>query len=1379
MSQSSRISSYTRINGPIDILAPVNSQINKIRTEIPKIKRDVTKIIQNNVATKKNLQTSNNTFSLDNVNSLTNSYIYCMKKLNFTLNCINQYSEEIIASNSYAQVLRPIFEKKYTDNATGTDGYIFIDNIIPTKITYFFEADSSQDETTVLTGKYAFLQPLRKVRRENRKKKFDIAQKANPTQQIFYFTDFYNWTDGIKITIFVVIPNVLKAGEWIVIGSGYNLTPKIPKYTTVSLLPSEYKTYLQNIENAFKQFCSSTYNPSNGTIYQFGANFNILKVVSSNEYPYWNDQLIINCYINGSNIDMPNVISQINISLNRNFTGAQEGQIVVLDYLIGDTYYTGIIKFFTVPNYGLCYQIIAINKNEIFLPSVNISGDIDIQGNLNIVNYNNEPIISTDNTRKVTCFHDKVGINQQPFEVKGLMDIDNLTQQTIFDLFEAFQLSSRNSYNIMQVINDLFNPTDPNIQNLFNSGQPLFDYSNNQCSIFRINIKPIISQSDLSITYNLKSGALLSSRTFSIIQTIIKELNQMLPDFLKANDPRFIFSFVELMPDALKKWYIISARGKIVPNPNSPGQYQIIIVLTSLPVTNLMIDSSYTTQLYTIVDYISRVNRSVNLKHLLLKNPELYINGQLNVIDFENLIKNSPYFSNNFDLSSESYLFSVNKITNILYLHGRNEWVGQDCYNCWNGSVNVGEAVTSIEEQLKTLYNDVTDYTVPVVYVWDSKKKISFINFSTINGVGTIIGAGFTLSNLLSQSLIVKGDNKLTGNFFVNDWNDNVIFKVDNVEKTIINAYKVGIGIDKPASMLDVRDTTVQNVIDEINIRVRQMNDMNILTEQLKSASNETTMSSIMTLAPSTFDDHTALFKLNMSTLKSTDTKVVFHPVYPNWNGKTFGQLLIDDPLNNSLIKNAINSQQLFFDNETIFDGAIINTIFNHNAHGYKICGWKFISINGQMYMYACGVTILTRNINYGINVKINLLYETRKCIVRMTSDLYRRKTGKPVLLNLQKGLNTLNTLLRQTQDIKKHIFKISFNKTSITTLSSISVSEIDFDSLSETNMTTVDMLTANEKQKYTNLIVAVLEKFNTEIKPNFYIPVTYSDNTVDFLSSGFCYAVQGNMITLICVEFCIQDVITASLNVEGDTKITGDLLISNQATGTNFVSIDPIQQFVGINTDEREISYRDVDYTTTSSLYNAKFMVHVQGKKYPVMVSERIQENVQDTSMIQNILTATNEEMQQINPRYFGTNSGFTVKRKSNLYNFDEIVKCSNILDTQNKSSRPQDKVTNLRYGSDISFEVCDKTNRTVELIDLQGTVDSITPEGFLKGGFGIKAYDTYFNSDNTTSATRRNIMYVDNSGTLFINKVNLNGVALENIDGKLFWGGKEVVTK
>ncbi len=41
-----------------------------------------------------------------------------------------------------------------------------------------------------------------------------------------------------------------------------------------------------------------------------------------------------------------------------------------------------------------------------------------------------------------------------------------------------------------------------------------------------------------------------------------------------------------------------------------------------------------------------------------------------------------------------------------------------------------------------------------------------------------------------------------------------------------------------------------------------------------------------------------------------------------------------------------------------------------------------------------------------------------------------------------------------------------------------------------------------------------------------------------------------------------------------------------------------------------------------------------------------------------------------------------------------------------------------------------------------------------------------------NSFDTTRRNLMYLDNSGRLFINKVNLNDVSLENIDGKLFWG-------
>ena len=41
----------------------------------------------------------------------------------------------------------------------------------------------------------------------------------------------------------------------------------------------------------------------------------------------------------------------------------------------------------------------------------------------------------SDNISKVTCFHDKIGINQNPYEVNGLLDIDNLSISKIVDLF--------------------------------------------------------------------------------------------------------------------------------------------------------------------------------------------------------------------------------------------------------------------------------------------------------------------------------------------------------------------------------------------------------------------------------------------------------------------------------------------------------------------------------------------------------------------------------------------------------------------------------------------------------------------------------------------------------------------------------------------------------------------------------------------------------------------------------------------------------------------------------------------------------------------------------------------------------------------------------
>jgi hypothetical protein len=247
--------------------------------------------------------------------------------------------------------------------------------------------------------------------------------------------------------------------------------------------------------------------------------------------------------------------------------------------------------------------------------------------------------------------------------------------------------------------------------------------------------------------------------------------------------------------------------------------------------------------------------------------------------------------------------------------------------------------------------------------------------------------------------------------------------------------------------------------------------------------------------------------------------------------------------------------------------------------------------------------------------------------------------------------------------------------------------------------------------------------------------------------------------------EFCIQDVLTPSLNVTGDAKVVGDLMISDPRTSVNYVSIDPAQKFVGINTDDRIINYPDRIYTTTTSVgdpligkYSAKHHVHVKGKTYPVMVSERIQEA--DAS-------ANNPT-----PQYFGTYSGFTVKRTSELYEFEDIKTNA---DTQNDNEvDPSDKVTHIKYGPDISFEVCDKTNRTVELGNVQMMIDTVDAQGHLRGGFGVKVVDPPMNSAQPSK--NRNIMYVDNMGTLFINKINLGGNELSVENSVLKWNGNSV---
>ena len=1419
---------------------------------------------------------SDNNFSIDNVVTIDKVFVKCINKLNFTLNLINEKKSEIINAGEYASVLRPIFEKKFTDNDVSIDGYVVITTIEELVLdtnkleyVYFMEPDSNKDNQRQWTDPVDTLLNEQRYNADIYDETTELREKY-PEQSMFYVINWYKWADSVKVTFSICIPDILNPdGPWIRILSGVNITPYFPSITSVDLLPQTYKTYLGKIQDAFNSYEKIDYDYILGTIYQFGSdeNFNKLLVVFSQEYPQWNGKRIVDSYIPGSNIDMPGIIYQINVELNRNYTGMSEGEIVIVQHAVGETYYTGIVKMMRIDEYdGLCYQIQDININELFPTSVTMTGDVDIQGDLNVTRYDGEKVITTDNTRKVVSFHDKIGINQHPYEVNGLLDIDNMTQQGVLDLFDTFVTQSVNSADIIQFIEYLHTKSPYYISSLFDLSGSLFDYKN-QCTVFSSPIKAIIDKSDISIihTDGLGDSIIESDYSFTRLQQIVKEVNQMLPQYASATDSsENVFSFTELLQTKDKKSYMTSIRAIITDAGAGAGagadadadasEKRLIFTMTYLDVTNVMNDDSTGKPFLKIMDYVSREMRFMNYATLLFKDVSLidtsgnYTTDASGNIKLRNAIKNNPYFSNRLDLLPESYIFSLNLNDKDKYviMEGALHWSDQFPQDLWSGDNNIQIVIDLITEQNYELYANRHNSTFAVNYIWRGGRKLSFTNTIKVGGNSILIGSGFDLNSILNQSMIVNGDNTISGNFFVNDSNNNNIFKVNNVNKTITNMYKVGIGIEEPNSMLDIKDTTITDVLNEIDGAYHSYNILNKIAANLRSAApftHETDFGIIidgvydeLPDVEQTIDNYTCLYEISMNTMLVDDVVVLRHWLYSGWDGNQIGDVQDDtNQFSLNALKTVITD---ILDTELIYNNSL-SLVFYQYVFGWKISRMLFLEIDEKMYLLRIGSNVqqygyrpdsnsnLTTFMNNCIrgNMQINRIYTYMNSSIHAANEVesfnkLRRLDMEYPDISMNSFILTIDTAAidkTKIQDLRLHDvspipdsqLKVLFDMfdtdndnylsgdeitefgeasgqvSELNALANDNNGKISFEQIS----TLFKPLTYGDEQlvsdlpyniiaKYKNFWVTYMNnKYNENVSVGDFNVITYEDLYSDFGAGIKCIGEDGTTITLLCNELRIQDIIKASLSVEGDARITGDLILTkkstdgNKSTDENYVSIDPDAEFFGVGTDERFINYSDMTYTTTDNPYGGRHNVNVLRSSYPVAVSDRIQENA---VKIDSDIHIDDVSLNAI--EYFSSYSAFTVKRTSRLYTFDEMVKYAEQYD---KIAVPEsDKVTHLRYGPDISFEVRDANDRTVEIGQVQMVIDR-SDNGVLRGGFGVQVNDP--EGENTTfENSRRNLMYVDNDSQLFVQKINLNGGVLTTDDGtNLFWNGKKLVTE
>ena len=432
------------------------------------------------------------------------------------------------------------------------------------------------------------------------------------------------------------------------------------------------------------------------------------------------------------------------------------------------------------------------------------------------------------------------------------------------------------------------------------------------------------------------------------------------------------------------------------------------------------------------------------------------------------------------------------------------------------------------------------------------------------------------------------------------------------------------------------------------------------------------------------------------------------------------------------------------------------------------------------MYFLLTGTNIQNYGIRYNSNNNLQRLYDQRIRSPNILAEIDRRiriqKENIDPSYNILEGLNSLNVLNKKYNSIRMNQFKIVVN---INNLFDIKVTKIiipldtSINDISFGSTINYADLNFNERTKFANMYTYLTSKY-TDIQSDDYFLLRYVDLSVDYIASSKCIDLSGQTITLILNEFSIQDCINPSLYVNGDTQLRGDLMIGTENDAAlNYVYINSNQRFFGVNTDERFINYSDMLYTTTTNRYTPKHNVYIKNDAYPVMVSERICEDASGTDV------SNNDYIK------FGTYTAFTVKRKSNIYDYSTLASYADKLDEAFHEKHTTDTVTRMRYGPDISFELCDKDNKTVELGQLQLTLDGIDASGNLQCGFGVSVND--YARGTSFGDIRRNIIYVDNSSTLFVKQINLKqinlngGILSTSTDGNnnLLWNGKKLLTE
>ena len=1090
--------------------------------------------------------------------------------------------------------------------------------------------------------------------------------------------------------------------------------------------------------------------------------------------------------------------------MNLNNQNIKIGQIAILTYTIGNKSYFIINKIITY-NGKIAWIDKMIEINDKFSKSIDVKGDVNINGNLSVNTFNDEPIMNVDNVNRVITLHNKVGINQEPYNVKGVLDIDNLSIPKILSILDNFQSNQTNSYYITSlVVDEILNA------NTSNSTTIQIPNGFNDISIISAPLKNKILNTEIKLIGNslsnpfLANGNTLNLESFDKINRIINELNKMIPEIngYKATnkitgDSPFIYSFTEILTDN-KYSYLCSIKAFI---HTYSGVEYVYFVISSSNIQNIIINKSYKSNFEEVINKLSTASKYLNYVSLVIHQNDIYsklfpTTGPIDTTmdHVNNYVNNNDYFRDRFgngelysygdkltdaDIKSILQKFTLNydgdadygtTILSEQFPH----WVNKNNKNLFipNTELKLSYALYTVLSQMININGIKLNQSFGVHYNWVDGIKYSYSKILYINNSYYVFGVGIDLEKLIDNALFVKGDSTLTGNLFIKDVDNKPIFQVNNNNKKISNMYSVGIGKEIPTTTLDVADSSVNDILTVVkemaNIFRLINSNINTIKQSNLSDINEiaNTIESLV-IDPSTNQKFVQVDKKYFSFTKISYSEYSYQlynyllkTVWKNEFGKRVDKITIPETkllVDYSMIAESSMKYLFFFNNSSYF------TLYNW-VYSKKCSIGRIIKKGDDYFRILMGIDLENMNIKINTNSNIEtffkfmIFYQNYLDVVVSNMEHTSLNDSQYILAFdnltnnlLQYGTPKLNKLKIFTDSsnnnhLKSQVFNLVNewvpNRNSTLDINTDFVLDTDsYSSYPYPQHNIYQYLDNNVLIKYQSLILNIINLYKTLNSKDYGI-IYYEDLTQYYVSLMYCVNSyidpvdsKNSYIEIVLLEKKIDEIIIPSVKINGDAEINGEVTIKNKKLNKNYTIIDPDRNFIGINSDEREIFYTyRFNSETKSNVIEQN--LYVKNDKYPVSVFERIWE-IDYNTFINNT-----------NPKYkdniFDSYSALTVKRGSDLYKF--------------KDMHDYAFETNVKYGVDIAFEMRNKWYETQEIGHIGMFIDKVIPsissdDVTIKAGFKVTATDII----NINETKEKELLHVSNDGDLRVNSIIL----------------------